>query len=569
MQIKFTSKPLLNARHYGVMLLLACLLSCQKNFLDRRLDTSYTEDQVFNSAGTMRDFGFGIYASLPGGFERTDGALLASASDESVHAWPGSAIQRLVNGSWSSFNNPDDQWASLYTGIRKTNLFLERSADYRQIVYRDTITESGRTAYSNDTSDIGWLRAEAVALRAYFHFELIKRYGGVPIVTSVMKEGQVPMLSRNTYDECVAFVVSQLDSVTPYLRDSWRGFQSDRYLGRLTQGAAMALKSRTLLYAASELNNPGGAISRWADAAKAAHDVIQLNRYALAANYRDLFRAVDDNEMILERRYEASNSLERSSYPAGFEGAQGGTNPSQNLVEAYETTNGLPIGDDPAFDPQNPFANLDPRLQMTIIVNGSSYKGRTIQLWPGGLDGPGKPRATATGYYLKKFVDEGLDLLQDRTSNHNWILFRYAEILLNYAEAMNEAYGPDAIPDGFTLSAREAVNQVRRRPGVDMPAATDATQEALRARVRNERRVELAFEEHRFWDVRRWKITEQTLGQPIRGVAVTLQPDGTYRYSLAPEAVQKRVFESKMYLYPIPRAEIEKTNGVITQNAGW
>ena len=568
--MKFKSLPLLNARRYGAILLSVCLLSaCQKDFLDRRLDTSYTDDQVFNSAGTMRDFGFGIYASLPTGFGRLDGALLASASDESVHAWPGSAVHRLVNGSWSSFNNPDDQWAALYAGIRKANLFLERSADYRRIVYRDTITESGRTAYSNDTSDIGWLRAEAVALRAYFHFELIKRYGGVPIVTTVMDEGKAPMLSRHTYDECVDFVVSQLDSVTPYLRDSWRGFQSDRYLGRLTQGAAMALKSRALLYAASALNNPGEDISRWVDAAKAAHDVIQLNRYTLATNYRDLFRAVDDGEMILERRYEASNSLERSSYPVGFEGAQGGTNPSQNLVDTYETINGLPITDDPAHDPQNPYANRDPRLQMTIIVNGSSYKGRTVQLWPGGLDGPGKPRATATGYYLKKFVDEGLDLLQNRTSNHNWILFRYAEILLNYAEAMNEAYGPDVIPEGLTLSAREAVNQVRQRPGVDMPAATDATQEALRARIRNERRVELAFEEHRFWDVRRWKIAAQTLGQPIRGVRVALQPDGTYQYAIAPDAVQNRVFETKMYLYPIPRAEIEKTNGMITQNIGW
>lgn len=549
----------------GVLLLTAC----EKNFLDRRLDTNYTIDQVFNSAGTMRDFGLGIYAYLPAGFDRIDGALLASASDEAVHAWPGSAVHRLVNGSWSAFNNPDDQWAANYAGIRKATLFLDRSADYRQIVYRDTITESGKNAYVNDVNDIGWLRAEAAVLRAYFYFELIKRYGGVPIIREVLDAESAPMLPRNSYEECVDFIVAQVDEALPALRDSWRGFQSDRFLGRITQGAAMALKARVLLYAASSLNNPAGDGAKWLAAAEAAHEVIALNRYTLADNYRDLFRAVDNGEFILERRYEASNGLERSSYPVGFEGARGGTNPSQNLVDAYETRNGLPIDEDADYDPQQPYENRDPRLQMSIIVNNSSYKGRTIELWAGGLDGPGKPRASETGYYLKKFVDEGLDLLQNRTSIHNWIYFRYAEILLNYAEAMNEAYGPDAVPAGFTLSAREALNTVRQRVGVEMPPVTDADQAAFRNRVRNERRVELAFEEHRFWDVRRWQIAEQALGQPIHRVAVTRAGDGTFTYAYPGQAVQSRVFENKMYRYPIPRAEVEKSNGVLTQNEGW
>ncbi|MFC3198647.1 RagB/SusD family nutrient uptake outer membrane protein [Parapedobacter deserti] len=545
------------------------LTACEKNFLDRRLDTNYTVDQVFNSAGTMRDFGLGIYAYLPAGFGRIDGALLASASDEAVHAWPGSGVHRLVNGSWSAFNNPDDQWAANYAGIRKATLFLERSADYRQIVYRDTITESGKNAYINDVNDIGWLRAEAVVLRAFFYFELIKRYGGVPIVQEVLDAEEAPMLPRNSYEQCVEFIVTQIDGAIPALRDSWRGFQSDRFLGRITQGAAMALKARVLLYAASPLNNPTDDASKWLAAAQAAHDVIALDRYALAGNYRDLFRAVDNGEFILVRRYDASNDLERSSYPVGFEGARGGTNPSQNLVDAYETTNGLSIDEDPAYDPQQPYANRDPRLQMSIIVNNSSYKGRTVELWSGGLDGPGKPRASETGYYLKKFVDEGLDLLQDRTSTHNWIYFRYAEILLNYAEAMNEAHGPDALPAGFTLSAREALDRVRQRPGVDMQPVTDADQAAFRERLRNERRVELAFEEHRFWDVRRWQIAEQALGQPIRGVAIARAGDGTITYTYPEQAVQSRVFGSKMYRYPIPRVEVEKTNGALTQNEGW
>ncbi len=558
-------------KHVFILIAAGTLLlsSCSKNFLDRRLDTNYTADQVFNSAGTMRDFGLGIYSYLPEGFARIDGALLASASDEAVHAWPGSAIHRLGNGSWGAFFNPDDQWAANYAGVRKANLFLARSTDYRRIVYRDTITESGRNAYNNDVNDIGWLRAEAVVLRAYFYFELIKRYGGVPIIRDVLDADDAPILPRNSYAECVAFIVEELDRVTPALRDSWRNFQSNRFLGRITKGAALALKSRVLLYAASPLNNPSANVGPWAEAAQAAHDVIVLNSYALAGNYRDLFRAVDNNEFILERRYAASNTLERGSYPVGFEGATGGTNPAQNLVDAYETINGLSIAEDPAYDDQQPYAGRDPRLLMTIIVNNTSYKGRTVETWDGGLDGRGKPRATETGYYLKKFVDEGLDLLQNRTSVHNWIYFRYAEILLNYAEAMNEAYGPDAVPAGFTLSAREAANRVRQRAGVDMPTIDDVSKDAFRVRLRNERRVELAFEEHRFWDVRRWAIGEQALGQPIKGVRITRQANGTFVYDYPEQAVQTRVFDSKMYHYPIPRVEVEKTNGILTQNTGW
>lgn len=555
-----------------ILLLLAgafTLLACEKDFLDRRLDTNYDVDQVFSSAGTMRDFGLGIYSYLPGAFGRIDGALFASASDEAVHAWPGSHIHRLTNGSWGPFYNPDDQWAANYAGVRKANLFLERSTDYKQIVYRDTVTESGRNTYWNDVNDIGWLRAEAVVLRSFFYFELIKRYGGVPIVDKVLDESDVPLLERDSYEDCVDYIVEQIDAAIPDLRDSWKGFQSDRFLGRISKGAAMALKARVLLYAASPLHNVSQDAERWRKAASAAHDVIALNQYELANDYRGLFRASDNNEFILERRYEASNELERASYPVGFEGARGGTNPSQNLVDAYETMNGLAIADDPEYDPQLPYSNRDPRLHMSIIVNQSTYKGREVEIWAGGMDGAGKPRATETGYYLKKFVDEGLDLLQNRTSTHNWIYFRYAEILLNYAEAMNEAYGPDVVPAGYTLSATDAINQVRQRPGVGLPVLSGVSQGELRERVRRERRVELAFEEHRFWDVRRWKIAESTLGQPIRKVDITKADDGTVSYSYPADGVQQRVFESKMYLYPIPRVEIEKTSGALSQNPGW
>jgi hypothetical protein len=208
-------------------------------------------------------------------------------------------------------------------------------------------------------------------------------------------------------------------------------------------------------------------------------------------------------------------------------------------------------------------------MLMTIIVNNATYKGRAVEIWPGGKDGPGKPRATRTGYYLRKFVDENIDLMQNKTSAHAWIYFRYAEVLLNYAEAMNEAYGPDDVPAGFTLSARAALNLVRKRNGVNMPDVVAATTDEFREKVRSERRIELAFEEHRFWDVRRWKTGEEALGGDIFGVNVVLNDDDTFTYEYPSAPVERRVFEEKMYRYPIPRSEIDKTSGAITQNSGW
>src|SRR5688500_8410813 len=203
------------------------MASCD-DYLDRKLDTTYTEEQVFSSYGTMRDFGLGIYTYLPEGFNRIDSALLSAASDESVHSGTGTVIQRLNNGSWGAFNNPDDQWARFYEGIRKATLFLDRSVDFEHIVYRDTLTVAGKTTYSYETNDLRWLRAEARFLRAYFYFELIKRYGGVPLITEVLTPGESPSVTRDSYEDCVDFIVTELDDSEDELRNSWAGFDGDK-----------------------------------------------------------------------------------------------------------------------------------------------------------------------------------------------------------------------------------------------------------------------------------------------------------------------------------------------------
>jgi len=556
-------------RYNLILLTIASLIFASCNdFLGRRLDTNYSQKQVFESYSRMRDFGLGVYAYLPGGFNRIDGSMLSSATDDAVDAWTESNLQRLNNGSWGPYNNPDDQWAHYYDGIRKANMFLEQTQNYKDILYAeisDTTNSDRKNTFDYNKSDIGWMRAEVRVLRAMFYFELQKRYGGVPLVTKTLTLDDDLNIPRNSYDEVTNFIVSECDAAVNQLRDSWKGFDNDKYTGRVTKGAALTIKAKTLQYAASPLNNTNNDQTKWQDAAEAANDVIALNQYALHGDYSSLFHTYNSDEIILERRYGANNAFERANFPIGFEGSRGGTNPSQSLVDAYETINGLPIDQDSQYDPQNPYDNRDPRLQQTIIVNNSNFKGRNVEIWNGGLDAD-KPRATRTGYYLKKYLDENIDLVQNKTSVHTWIIFRYGGILLDYAEAMNEAYGPDDAA-GYSMTAREALNMIRQRAG--MPDVSANTKAEFRARLRNERRVEMAFEEQRFWDVRRWKIGDETLAQPVRGVGVTKNADDSFTYKYNVPEVEQRVFSDKMYRYPIPRIEINKSAGALNQNPGW
>jgi hypothetical protein len=276
---------------------------------------------------------------------------------------------------------------------------------------------------------------------------------------------------------------------------------------------------------------------------------------------------VRSNEVIFERRYPASNTFETLNYPIGYQSGKTGTCPTQNLVDAYEMKNGTPFDWNNPVHAANPYSDRDPRLQMTIIVNNSIWKTTNVQLWEGGANGKPIYHASKTGYYLKKYVDESLNLTTGLTSAKQWIYFRLSETYLNYAEAMNEAFGP-ASADTLKTTAIQAINAVRTRAGVAMPAIlATVTKEQLREKIRNERRIELAFEDHRYWDVRRWMIAESTLGATIRGVNITKKEDGTFTY--VPFDLEKRVFSLKMYLYPIPQSEIIKGNGNIEQNPGW
>ena len=547
-----------------IFLLLPVLIwaSCKKEVLDTRIDTQLTPGELATDYTRLWDLGYAPYTYLKNGFSAIDSNLFAAVTDEAVQTASTSDAQLFNEGSWNAYNNPDNVYENDYEGIRAANYFLEFSGDYKNLLAlnRDTASDRQRQ-YGLDVQDIAWLRSEARVLRAYFYFDLLKRYGGVPLVTKTLLPSDNTDLPRAGYDEVVNYIVSEIDAARDSLQVDWKSYDVAR-AGRITEGAALAIKSRILLYAASPLHNPSGDKAKWQKAAEAAHDVISLNEYALDNSYQGLFtgdNTLNSTENIWAIRLGPTNELEQENYPIGTPGGHSGVTPSQNLVAAYEYK-GSP-------DPADPYANRDPRLGYTIVTNNSNWNGRTMQMWPGGTDGREKTNTSRTGYYLKKFLNANLNLTQNQTQSRSWIVFRYAEILLNYAEAMNEAYGPDN-DNGWGMSARQAVNAVRSRPDVAMPPVAAASQADMRDAIKHERRIELAFEGHRYWDLLRWQDAENALSQPLKGIRVDRNDNGSFTYTEF--TVENRVFVSpKMYYYPIPYTEIAKSNGVLQQNPGW
>ncbi|MFC2115857.1 RagB/SusD family nutrient uptake outer membrane protein [Bacteroidota bacterium] len=544
--------------------LFAGTLACEQAFEDR-LDNQLREDQVYDTYGRIMDLGYNIYTYMPEGFNSIDDAYLAGASDEGEHSWDDSRIRLFNEGSWSKYDNPDDQWDKMYEGIRRANLFLENSGQLELFMVADTFTPTDKVNYEKNLANLGFMRAEARFLRAYFHFELIKRYGAVPIVTRTLGLDEGLDINRTSYEDCMQFVVSECDSTKDKVLTLFNFFDNTKE-GRITTATVLALKSRAMLYSASPQNNPGNDPSKWLAAAAAANEFMTFNAslgyYQIHTDYGELFippNSYESKEVILSRRYGESNFVESANYPIGTDGGQSGTCPSHNLVDSYEKLAG--------WTPDQPYENRDPRLQMTVVVNNSDWNGRKIEIWSGGRDGKtgGIDRATKTGYYLKKFLVDNLELSKDQTARHAWIYFRYAEILLNYAEAVNEAYDFDVVPPGYPMSARAAIDLIRKR--ASMPPVVATNREELRDRIKHERRIELAFEGHRFWDARRWMEGEAILGSDLMGVDIERVNDSVFTYTEV--LVENRVFKSHMNLYPISEQELIKYQGSMTQNPGW
>lgn len=542
------------------------LCSCN-DFLDREEDSFIDKTATFDSYNRTKQYLTYAYSLLPEGLNRfSAGALLGAATDDACFAIESSNIQQFNNGSWNALNNPDNVWDRYFAGIAKCCTLLENSNHVNLDISR--LDPAKRVEYENNLKDIRMWRAEAHFLRAYFNFELLKRYGPIPIIKSTLDINKdYSDTPRPTMKEVVEFIANDCDMAADSLElTPWRNM-NDAF-GRATKGAALALKSRLLLYAASplyvdfgdidEANKPSDA-TLWKAAADAAKAVIDLNQYELAPAYDDLFKNDFQNkEYIFVRRYPSNSDFEKSNFPVSY-GGKGGTNPSQNLIDDYEMLDGTAFDWNDPVKAAHPFENRDERLLATVLMNGVLFKGKRVATYPGGADATPNPNATKTGYYLRKFLNENVNIQTGGGSDGHVVpLFRLAEIYLNYAEALNE-YDPTN-PDIAVY-----LNKIRERVSLpDVPSGL--TQEQMRTLIHHERRVELAFEEHRFWDVRRWKVASSTLGAPVKGVKITQDDAGNFTYS--PVQVEQRVFQPKMYWYPIPQSEVLKLHHW-EQNKGW
>lgn len=559
-------------KQYNILTLFVVLIlsaGCSKSFLDTRIDTNMKPEDLETNRGTLWSFAWAFYTPITYGFEILDNNIMAAATDEGQQTAASGNVYYFNTGTINADVNPLAYlYTNYYDGIKAANFFLDyaKNGEALMALNRDTVRDEAN--YRRDLQTLKWFRAEAQVAKAYYYTELLKMYGGVPIVeAAVSNAATAPKIHRSSYDEVVQHVVKLIDDNLNDLQDDWKTEDGlANQAGRFDQLTALAIKSRLLLYAASPLNNPDNGVAnvvKWQAAASAAHALIMAKNYTLPQNrnYRNLFvgnNPVQSQEAIFVVRRPDNNTMEINNYPISTPGGRSGVTPSHNLVSAYEYI-GTP-------DPADPYANRDPRLQATIVVNGSQWNGRQINQAPGGSDDMSKNNTSRTGYYLKKFLTDQLNLVQGAVTQHQWIGYRYTEALLNYAEAMNEAYGPDAMPSGFTLTARDALMQVRRSASTDLPAITVTTKEEFRNAVKHERRIELAFEDHRYWDLLRWKDAETVLNQPISGVRVT-RNGSAYQYQVM--NVANRVFMSRNYRFPFTRSEIANSGGTMTQNEGY
>jgi len=553
------------------------IASCTEIFKESDLNQAPEQEldfeKVFTDYQQFRQFMDYCYLYMPGHLGRLWNAMVAELSDEAEGLGINTCSPVFNNGAWSGasieFGTPqgnarrelEQMWIDLFKGIRQVNM----------VIANIDLVKNFPSQEIHDRS-----LGEAHFIRAFLYFELAKRWGGVPIFDKALELGVDDLdIERSTYDATIDFIVQDCETASSLLSDEY----AESETGRATVGAALALRSRVLLYAARTLNNPDNDLSKWTAAAEAAADVINLNKYSLDPDYVNLFfRSNLGTEIIMNRprtklnfeqgHTDNSNILVRFIVPEGYNGWMG-TAVTQNFVDLYEDSNGYPINHPLSnYNPNNPYANRDPRLKMTVLYNDRFWYDRNTEFYVGGRD-YGSSLVNPIGYSIAKFWPEAHQRYKGTSTYLNYIFFRYAEVLLNYAEAVNEIKGPDMAPDGFSLTARAAINLIRARVAqVPVPLAISSNKEDMRERIRNERAIELCFEEHRWYDVLSWKKGVELFGEgnPIKGMKITKNADNSFSYE--PYVYEKRVFLEHMHRYPIPNSEIYKSDK-LKQNPDW
>lgn len=530
---------------------LSALAAGCSDILDTKPLNLVSSELVFQDAAYAKAFLNETYDGVPSGFERGF-YLLDAATDIADIGYPWAYSQNWNQGDFSSTNVPKfaapwdgapTQWSRMFNFIRRTNTF---------------ISNIDKVVGSEEEKAI--LKGEAYFLRALFYHELVKLYGGVPIITEPQAFEDVDALfvPRNTFDECVDFIANDLDKAASLLPPTRTGAD----VGRATRTAALALKGRQLLYA-----------ERWSESASASLETMEIPGYELFPNYEELFWAANNNnsEVIFARQY--LTLAENRTHPSNqynstpLLGGWGGTQPTQNIVDEYEMEDGLSYTVSGLYDPTAPYENRDPRFEASILHDQSVWIGYTLDLTDGAFEGVNGSSndATKTGYFLRKFMDPAIISVNMDNGYNNWNIIRLAEVLLNYAEAQNEAGGPDA-------TVYDAVNAVRQRPSVNMPPLPNGlSKQQMREKIQHERLIELAFEEHHFFDLRRWKdaggeyLANTVLAQPVYGMLINPARTTYTRFKK-----EDRVYESKHRLLPIEQSEIVKyKGGTLEQNPGW
>ena len=459
--------------------------------------------------------------------------------------------------------------------IRKVNQFLKN-------VHLSRFNENQKTR----------AKAEALFLRAWYYSILIKHYGGVPIIGDIVYQaGDEVNTKRDTYEACVDYIMAACDAAAQDLPIKYSG----KDYGRATKGACLALKARVLLYAASPLFNgegfgqgellsvvgyPDVSQDRWKLAADAAKAVMDMNAYELHVDNTSIYASepghgfqqmfdlqVNDEFIFSQMRNhnlrEVGVQLEALWLPPSRGGGRHAW-PYQELVDAFPMMNGKPIQDvSSGYNANDPYSARDPRLNYTVIYNGLPLffrEGGGTSIIPAYTyvdepRGDGFGKGTPTGYYIYKMIGKESAANGIALTKLNFPLMRYAEILLNYAEAQNEYAGPDQ-------SVYDALVEIRKRAGI-LPGADNLyglssgmSNVEMREIIRNERRIELAFESHRFWDVRRWKIADQTGNQMMNGMRITREGEN-FTYEKIP--VRQHNFKEATYLWPIPQTETGKS----------
>ncbi len=550
--------------------------SCTDEFTQIVPTSDLLEDEVFNDVRRVSTFLNPAYS----GVNSTPWISLEYYTNNAVNVT--GAERAAVSGATAEASPVSGQWSTAMNNIFKINEYFKSGFN---ITY-DAFSEEYSTGLMKR------MKGEAFGLRAYYKWLLLKNFSGpsatdgamlgFPIIDNLLTKEETNSIARSTYLECYENIQKDLDSAYKYIEIMRYAEDGDvdgvRQTSRISREVILALKARMALFAAS----PAYAQISWQEAAETAYESIEAIDGGVLTDLEAFgdFNNTENRDHLWRRSFSQNGNLEKENYPPSMFG-QGIANPSQNLVDAFPDSKGYPINHpNSIYNGVNPYQNRDSRFERFVFHNGlNDYRNAYLEVFSGGKDANGglRKRATRTGYYMKKYLSSNINLDSDQTSDANtdykvYAVFSRAGLYLDFAEAAIEAYGVNGKSIAMAFSAKDALIKIRSsRPGTGLTNdeyidKADDFLNTYRDLVRNERRIEFAFEGEYFYDVRRWKLPIDELNTPVTGIKVNKVAEDTFTYES--KEVEARNFTERMYYNPIPRNEVLVSKALI-QNAGW